>query len=262
MVICYASGLQGVSQASGNAFAQAETCCLVGLPCGTAGWGEAAYTPATAGFCGSGDEPGCEGHIVAQLRSACELSGPRQAAASPAAGQSQAALVSLPEYLAELAEGDAAGLDTAVLSQLGPARLIQPGRQHAGAAGADGEVLLKALQHPNLLPVVAVLPCQQEASVQAAAGRAPSSSPHVPQAAATAVSFHPAAPCTLGAALRFSPQALGDDLACRLVLFQVLQALQHLHAQGLWHGALSPDCVHLTHDRCASLLMRCRAFLA
>ncbi len=168
--------------------------------------------------------------------------------------------MSLPKFLAELAEGDAAGLDTAVLGQLGPARVIQPGRQHAGAAGADKEVLLKVLQHPNLLPALALLPCQQEASAQTAAGQAASNSLRRPQAAASAVSFHPVAPCTLGAALRFSPQALGDDLACRLVLFQVLQALQHLHAQGLWHGALSPDCVHLTHDRYASLLMRYGAF--
>ena len=244
---------------SGNASAQAGTCCSDRLRYGNAGWGEAAYTPATAGFCGAGDGPGCEGHTIAQLRSACELSGPRQAAVSPAGGQSQDAPISLPEFLAELAGGDAAGLDTAVLGQLGPARLIQPGRQHAGAVGADGEVLLKVLQHPSLLPAVAVVPCQQEASAQAAAGQAPSNGLPTPQAA---VSFHPAAPCTLGAAVRFSPQALGDDLARRLVLFQVLQALQHLHAQGLWHGALSPDCVHLTHDRCASLLMRGRALLA
>ena len=56
----------------------------------------------------------------------------------------------------------------------------------------------------------------------------------------------------LGDVLRFSPQALQDDMQCRLILFQILSCLQSVHGQGLYLGHLTPDCVWLSPDRSAT----------
>lgn len=61
--------------------------------------------------------------------------------------------------------------------------------------------------------------------------------------------LHPKPAYTLADLLRFSPQLLQDDMACKLLLHQLLQALHHLHQQGLWHGNLSPEQIHLSADR-------------
>jgi hypothetical protein len=60
---------------------------------------------------------------------------------------------------------------------------------------------------------------------------------------------HPRVPDNLANLLRFSPGALGDDGTKRLLLYQLLTALQAVHARGLWHGGLNPERVLMTDDR-------------
>lgn len=58
-------------------------------------------------------------------------------------------------------------------------------------------------------------------------------------------------PHSLGSLLQYSPGALGDDAAKRLLLLQLLTPLEAVHAQGLWHGALSLDSISVSDHRFA-----------
>ena len=62
--------------------------------------------------------------------------------------------------------------------------------------------------------------------------------------------FHPFPQHSLADLLRFCPQALGNLLSLRLVVFQLLQAVQALHAMGITHGSISPAHVFVSTDRC------------
>ena len=71
---------------------------------------------------------------------------------------------------------------------------------------------------------------------------------------------HPVAPHTLGDLLRQPAAAEADllrDNAGRLLLFQLLSGVAELHADGRWHGCLTPEHVLLTRDRCGVLAETC-----
>ena len=61
--------------------------------------------------------------------------------------------------------------------------------------------------------------------------------------------FHPLPEHSLADVLRFCPKALGDLLSLRLVVFQLLQAVQALHSTGVMHGSISPANVFVSTDR-------------
>eukprot|EP00884_Botryococcus_braunii_P002555 jgi/Botrbrau1/122/Bobra.0022s0108.1 len=56
-------------------------------------------------------------------------------------------------------------------------------------------------------------------------------------------------PHDLGSLLQYSPGALGDDAAKRLLLLQMLTPLQAVHEQGWWHGALSVEDIAVSEHR-------------